>query len=110
MANERAKERDQAFEDESREDLPGYPPYPPEDDIMRRAERVEGNVDDEPINTENKAATPDESLPQPTIEAESKGRYDFTEEDLQALGPVDLSLDLGDDEQLKQRTQPVDFA
>src|SRR5690554_207893 len=32
-----------------------------------------------------------------------------TEEDLEALGPEDLSLDMGDDEKLKHRVDPVDF-
>ena len=35
---------------------------------------------------------------------------DLTQDDLEALGPVDLSMDLGDDEALRQRTHPVDFA
>ena len=34
---------------------------------------------------------------------------ELTEEDMEALGPEDLSMDLGDDEQLKQRVDPVDF-
>lgn len=34
---------------------------------------------------------------------------DITPEDLQALGPEDLSLDLGEDEELKHRPHPVDF-
>ncbi|HET9054714.1 MAG TPA: hypothetical protein VFM90_11100, partial [Cyclobacteriaceae bacterium] len=42
----------------------------------------------------------------PAAENES----DVTAEDLEALGPKDLSLDMGDDEQLKHRTQPVDFS
>jgi hypothetical protein len=29
---------------------------------------------------------------------------------LEALGPEDLSMDMGDDEQLKHRTRPVDFS
>lgn len=39
------------------------------------------------------------------LEKEAK----LTEEDMEALGPEDLSMDLGDDEQLKQRVDPVDF-
>lgn len=35
---------------------------------------------------------------------------DVTDEDLQALGPKDLSMDMGDDEQLKNRVWPVDMA
>lgn len=35
---------------------------------------------------------------------------DVTREDLEALGPTDLSMDMGDDEDLKHRIYPVDFA
>lgn len=34
---------------------------------------------------------------------------EVTEEDLEALGPEDLSMDMGEDEQLKQRVDEVDF-
>ncbi|MCW3070619.1 MAG: hypothetical protein JWO44_509 [Bacteroidetes bacterium] len=34
---------------------------------------------------------------------------DVTKEDLEALGPKDLSMDMGDDEDLKHRVHPVDF-
>ncbi|MES2628464.1 MAG: hypothetical protein V4616_05795 [Bacteroidota bacterium] len=35
---------------------------------------------------------------------------DVTKEDLEALGPRDLSMDMGADEDLKHRVYPVDFA
>lgn len=35
---------------------------------------------------------------------------DVTKEDLEALGPKDLSMDMGDDEDLKHRVYPLDFA
>jgi hypothetical protein len=35
---------------------------------------------------------------------------DVTKADLEALGPKDLSMDMGDDEDLKHRVHPVDFA
>ena len=42
---------------------------------------------------------------------ESRNESDVTEEDIQALGPKDLSLDMGEDEQLlKNRVWPVDMA
>jgi hypothetical protein len=34
---------------------------------------------------------------------------DLTQEDFEALGPRDLSMDGGEDEQLKHRSHPVDF-
>ncbi len=42
---------------------------------------------------------------------EPRNESDVTEEDIQALGPKDLSLDMGEDEQLlKNRVWPVDMA
>jgi hypothetical protein len=35
---------------------------------------------------------------------------DVTPDDLEALGPRDLSMDMGDDEDLKHRVHPVDFS
>lgn len=44
-------------------------------------------------------------------DSEELSESDVTEEDLQALGPKDLSMDMGDDEQLlKNRVWPVDMA
>ena len=95
-------------------DFPGYPPYPPEDDITRNSQRVEGNFGDESFD-EKKPETPTSSDTSNELEVKAEKEspanpYELTEEDLEALGPVDLSLDLGEDEQLKQRTHPVDFA
>ncbi len=53
------------------------------------------------------------SVPDPSDEAELfvKGtEADVTKEDIEALGPRDLSMDMGDDEDLKHRIYPVDFA
>lgn len=36
-------------------------------------------------------------------------QYEVTKEDMEALGPKDLSMDMGEDEQLKQRRDRVDF-
>jgi hypothetical protein len=45
------------------------------------------------------------------IDGQERNESDVTEEDLQALGPKDLSMDMGDDEQLlKNRVWPVDMA
>lgn len=35
---------------------------------------------------------------------------DLTPDDYEALGPPDLSMDGGDDEELAQRSHPVDFS
>jgi hypothetical protein len=45
------------------------------------------------------------------LDGEPANESDVTEEDLQALGPKDLSMDMGEDEQLlKNRVWPVDMA
>ena len=45
------------------------------------------------------------------INDRDRNESDVTEEDLQALGPKDLSMDMGEDEQLlKNRVWPVDMA
>lgn len=99
-------------------EFPGYPKYDSNEDITRRAKRVDENLDDEVLtqvkhNKEPKL-TPDENVSEPANENDSesntKGNFDVTEEDLEALGPKDLSMDMGDDEQLKHRTRPVDFS
>lgn len=43
-------------------------------------------------------------------EEDRTSESDLTEEDLQALGPKDLSMDMGEDEALKNRVWPVDMA
>ncbi len=98
----------------TKDDLPGY--YAPEDDIMRRAKRVEGNLDDDILNAERtrpaRIPTPTEKVDVAEVGDENlkpTEQNDLTAEDREALGPKDLSLDMNDDEQLKHRTEPVDF-
>jgi hypothetical protein len=45
-----------------------------------------------------------------TSEEESVKEGSLTEDDIDVLGPVDLSMDGGEDEQLRQRTHAVDFS
>jgi hypothetical protein len=112
MSKQQKKPEEIIQEDQS--EYPGYRPYPPEEDIVRNAERVEGNLDDEGLDksksTMNTVSPANENQPELPAEPEPPSEFEVTEEDLEALGPVDLSLDLGEDEQLKQRTHPVDFA
>jgi hypothetical protein len=98
----------------SDEDLPGYPKYGAEEDITNKATRIDENLDDEVLTK----VKHHEELKQPKInpdegkeesEPTTKNQFDVTEEDMEALGPKDLSLDMGDDEQLKHRNRPVDF-
>ena len=50
-------------------------------------------------------------LEEEDIDESDRNESDVTEEDLQALGPRDLSMDMGEDEEiLKNRVWPVDMA
>lgn len=98
------------------EDFPGYPQYPASDDIMNRAQRVEGNLTGESLSEmrhpKKGTVTADLQTPPPDPSQEASPiESKITAEDLEALGPKDLSLDMGDDEQLlKHRVMPVDFS
>jgi hypothetical protein len=93
------------------EEFPGYPKYDPNADITRRAKRVPGSLDDELSVLSGKGTNPDtDQGAENQSDVPGESEFDVTKEDLQALGPKDLSMDMGDDEQLKQRTSPVDFA
>ncbi|MDV3308639.1 MAG: hypothetical protein LOY03_07470 [Cyclobacteriaceae bacterium] len=104
MKNQKEKDRKPSDkpgrEKNAEQQFPGYEKYEPGEDIMRRGKRLEGSLDDAPDNI-----PPSETSGRP-----GSSESDVTKEDLQALGPKDLSMDMGDDEQLKHRTQPVDFA
>jgi hypothetical protein len=92
--------------------LPGE--YPPDEDIMNRLNEVERvNIDlDDLSNAKGAGAIPDrmEAAFPEDKEINVTGPSNLTKEDYEALGPRDLSLDGGDDEQLKHRTWPVDFS
>jgi hypothetical protein len=109
---------------EDQEEFPGYKQYPPQEDIMNSGmEKV--SLDEENLFG-SKPATDDvtdigeefahQPLPRGLKDEDDEdiapvhNESDVTEEDLQALGPKDLSMDMGEDELLKQRVWPVDFA
>jgi hypothetical protein len=94
--------------------LPGE--YPPNEDIMNRLNEVKRvSIDPDNFNATTPGAI-EEKMEAPfpeereTHNAAPRTPSDLTKEDLEALGPPDLSLDGGDDEQLKHRVWPVDFA
>jgi hypothetical protein len=99
---------------EENKNLPGD--YPPGEDIMNRMNRVERmEIDPDQISRTQGPASIREDLETPFPEAKdthtaAPGPSDLTREDYEALGPRDLSMDGGDDEQLKHRVWPVDFA
>jgi hypothetical protein len=79
------------------ESFPGYPPYPPHDDIMHQSERVNGDVED----VLNKV------YPTGNVSASQDGS-ELSKDDLEALSEQNIRH--GDDEELRKRTTPVDFA
>jgi hypothetical protein len=94
--------------------FPGYPPYSPDEDIFRMGKRIDENIEDSYDERMNNSTRISSRLMVPTgndhLEPTSqKSSANVTKEDLQALGPKDLSMDMGDDEELKQRIRPVDF-
>jgi hypothetical protein len=93
-------------------EFPGYPQYSPNDDITNRAKRVDLNVDEDVVNGKASTITNAGNTSHPIVKKDShlKDNSNVTQEDLEALGPKDLSMDMGDDEALKHRTTPVDFA
>lgn len=105
--------------DEQKE-FPGYPLYPASEDIMNQGKRMEGNLNDEVLTGTSvnmklsKGAETIDAEVAEGIEEELKPSAqhdsDVNFEDLEALGPEDLSMDMGDDEQLKHRNRPVDFS
>jgi hypothetical protein len=92
--------------------FPGYPPYDPDEDIMNKGKRIDVNLEDEAnienINEEYTRKTKSlTNIDEPLID----NRSEVTKDDLEALGPKDLSLDMGEDEELlKHRVYPVDFS
>jgi len=95
--------------DKAKNQFPGYPKYPEKEDITIQNSRI--SIDDEGIATKpEKLATPLSDEQNLIVPSSRKRESDVTKEDLEALGPSDLSLDMGDDEQLKHRQHPVDFS
>jgi len=100
----------------AKKEFPGYPKYGKEEDITSKSKRIDENLDDEVLtqvkhNQEVKATAGNTG--ETTLDDEDskpKNAFDVTEEDMEALGPKDLSMDGGDDEQLKHRSRPVDFS
>jgi hypothetical protein len=89
--------------------LPGE--YPPSEDIMNPNSDMERvHVEDlDRLSTSRKTSTElknnqPENTDTPDVDSNES---DLTQEDMQALGPRDLSMDMGDDEQLAARDLDV---
>lgn len=92
--------------------MPGEPIVSNPNDILE--EPTLGNPDDLELPTANEMERPvpkDLNLDEDDMEFATGNESDVTKEDLEALGPKDLSMDMGEDEQiLKNRVWPVDMA
>lgn len=119
MANQnkdKAPDSSKADENEPYKDRPLPGEYPPDEDIMNRLNRVErvsldpDNLSRTPGANNNLSEELSETVFPETKNTKKAADSDLTKEDFEALGPEDLSLDGGDDEQLKHRVWPVDFA
>lgn len=100
------------------EDLPGYPHYPESEDILSGnsgMNRIESDVEGLPgINNPERTRTNSDTeinqnaLEDPAGEEKVAGPNDITADDLVALGDPTLSMDGGEDEQLAERSIPLD--
>lgn len=87
--------------------LPGE--YPPSEDIMNPTNGMERvHVDLEDMSTSRKSEK--EMTEEVAREYRGNTESDLTKEDRRALGSDGLNSDNGDDDQLRARVTPVDFA
>lgn len=73
---------------------------------MKRPRKQAGQKAENDNKPEKNGGTP----PEDKIDLVPGNEADVTPEDIEALGPEGLSMDMGDDEDLKHRVYPVDFS
>ncbi|CAN5214919.1 hypothetical protein BH09BAC3_BH09BAC3_26070 [soil metagenome] len=115
-ANHKAVPVDRAHQ---AKEFPGYPPYSPSEDIMNKGVRIDTDIESakakktSDIKAKQNPVKPDDTPMIDTDQDEEdiiKDQFEVTDEDLEALGPEELSMDMGADEELKHRSRPVDFS
>jgi hypothetical protein len=93
------------------EDFPGYPIYPPGEDLMNTSEKkfeIDIENSEQPIiPEENPELNPEAEFPDPDLRTGTAA--DVTQVDLEILGDKNLEMDMGDDEDLRHRMFPVDM-
>jgi hypothetical protein len=87
------------------EELPGYPNYPANDDIMNRGHRMDIDVNQALEGNIAREARP---APQEPNLGTSEEDSNLTKDDFQALASDEIES-AGDDEILENRSWPVDF-
>lgn len=108
---------------EQKKKFPGYPPYNASDDITNKGKRIDADIEDTTLSnarTEAKIINKSAKITNQSTSIESDEEneistdpYNITKEDLEAIGSEELeelNMDGGDDEGLKHRVNPVDFA
>jgi hypothetical protein len=110
MSKQNKIDQDKSKKDSSKDQFPGYPKYPGKEDITVQGSRI--SMDDDGLATKpEKLASKFDEEENLIVPSASKRASDVTKEDLEALGPRDLSMDMGEDEALlKHRSHRVDFA
>jgi len=126
--NKKTKVKKNEKQNNEGEEFPGYPHYPPKEDLLN----PHMNVERAPIEVEDisssgiaqgplvkKSNSPEKQpevpplsldLDDDDLEIVLGSEADLTPEDLQLLGSDELSADLGEDEELKARIFPLDMA
>lgn len=106
-SNGKAKQKSSTGE-QSADQLPGYPMYPAQDDIMSRGKRADVDLN-EVLETNQTIPADNPSSPAAQKKRTGKTNSDLTKDDFQALGSDEIQSE-GDDEILAERAWPVDFA
>lgn len=106
---------------ESKEDFPGYPHYPPTEDIFNNKEEKLALVEEEVTHAEkNSPQFPDnkilneepleKSLLDDDEETQPASEADVTQEEINLLDTDHLNADGGDDDMLRKRVHQVDMS
>lgn len=110
---EKVKKKSKNDPSKKNKKLPGE--YPPQEDIMNPKngfERIDADIEDlndDGLPKEEKIVNAGSSSSS-SSPAVTDNKSNLTKDDLMALGDINQSNDLGDDEQLKDRAIPVDFS
>ena len=106
----RSKEiRTESNSERSKNKFPGYPHYSQEEDfLVSPAERMELDMEKFPVRVPVEKPEEQTDNQGNAVEIVSGTEADVNAEDLAALGPEELNMDMGDDEQLKNAGERFD--
>jgi hypothetical protein len=107
QTKDRRKSNASNAEQTNKEVFPGYPVYPPKEDIMNRGKRIDVDINTAIENNQPIKNTPKNEVPGNLGTNEKNSN--LTQDDFQALASDEVES-TGDDEILTSRVWPVDFA